>query len=504
MLSSRLRRWCARCVACLPVWIGACGSSAVHNQREAEIASVMARADQALILNRPLLVAGKYARMSTTLYDYYRGGVPVFAHDWRAVSQGIAKSDFALAAPLVLSTSDAHPENFGLLLGADGKLSLEPNDFDGADLVPYLWDLRRLAVGMLIGAQQSNPTDPVARAAVRDREGDVVRAVARGYLDTIRAQAKQRQRTRITDGLDNPVLVDLFRRGNKDLAARDELAQLTELDGNGQRHLLRGPPDASDPQEVLAELPSWAYAALPAVLAEYRMSLIQPPSAKALQLLDAARLFGKGVASWPRMKILLLLRGDTDAPDDDLILELKELGDSGVGAWRPPGVYFDSVQERVLNTSRKLWSTPDAEPLWGTASYFGFPVQLRRESEAHKTLRTDRFEDTEGTPEAIIGLAQILGSLLAELHSTPSPVSKAPAKAIAERIGTRDAEFIEEQLRIATSYADQVTRDLTDFRRALSDLGPDLGVPRAGASGSSADLAALLGTPPSPPEPTAP
>lgn len=463
----------------------------------------MARADQALIMNRPVFVAGKYARMSTTLYDYYRGSVPVFAHDWRAVSQGVAKSDFALAAPLVLSTSDAHPENFGLLLGADGKLSLEPNDFDGADLVPYLWDLRRLAVGMLIGAQQSNPTDPDARAAVRAQEADVVRAVARGYVDSIRAQAKRLQRTRITDGLGNPLLVDLFRRGNRDLESRDELAQLTELDGNGQRHLLRGPPDSSDPQEVLADLPSWAYAALPAVLTEYRESLIFPPSVEALQLLDAARLFGKGVASWPRLKILLLLRGDTDAPDDDLILELKELGDSGVAGWRPPGVYYDSVQERVRMTTWRLWSHPDAEPLWGTASYFGFPVQLRRESEAQKTLRTDRFEDAEGTPESIIGLAHILGGLLAEMHSKPSPVSEAPAKAIAERIGTRDAEFSEEQLRVATAYADQVTRDLTDFRRALSDLGPDLGVPRSG-SGSSPDLAALLGAPPSPPEPTAP
>lgn len=139
----------------------------------------MARADQSLIENRPRLVAGKYARMSTGVYDYYRGSVPVFEHDWREASQGIARSDFALAAPLVLSTSDAHPENFGLLLGSDGRLALEPNDFDGADLVPYLWDLRRLAVGMLIGAQQSNPTDADARAAVRARQDDVVRAVAR-------------------------------------------------------------------------------------------------------------------------------------------------------------------------------------------------------------------------------------------------------------------------------------------------------------------------------------
>lgn len=466
----------------------------------------MARADQSLIENRPRLVAGKYARMSTGVYDYYRGSVPVFEHDWREASQGIARSDFALAAPLVLSTSDAHPENFGLLLGSDGRLALEPNDFDGADLVPYLWDLRRLAVGMLIGAQQSNPTDADARAAVRARQDDVVRAVARGYLDGIRAQARQRQRTRITDGLANPILVDLFRRGNKDLASRDELDQLTELEASGRRRLLRGPPDSSDPQEVLADLPRWAYDALPAVLSEYRLGrLIDPPSADALQLLDAARLFGKGVASWPRLKILLLLRGDTDAPDDDLILELKELGDAGVSGWRPPGVYFNDVQERIRMTTWRLWSRKDAEPLWGTASYFGFPVQLRRESEAQKTLRTDRFEDAEGTPEAIIGLARILGGLLAELHATPSDVSAAPAKAIAGRIGTRDEAFIDEQLQVALAYADQVTRDLTDFRRALADLGLDLGLPqRPGAPRAKPDLEALLGAPPSPPNPVAP
>lgn len=58
--------------------------------------------------------------------------------------------------------------------------------------------------------------------------------------------------------------------------------------------------------------------------------MIAPPPPSFFQIEDAARELGSGVASFPRVRVLVLVRGPTASPDDDVILpEIKELG----GAW---------------------------------------------------------------------------------------------------------------------------------------------------------------------------
>src|SRR5262245_44381739 len=98
--------------------------------RAAEVASVMAEADLALIRSRPALVAGKYRRMAGDPFSYYRGSLSVFRHDWEAGAFGLSASRYGTppgsgtATPLPLALGDAHPENFGLLRAQDGSFAL--------------------------------------------------------------------------------------------------------------------------------------------------------------------------------------------------------------------------------------------------------------------------------------------------------------------------------------------------------------------------------------------
>jgi hypothetical protein len=239
------------------------------------------------------------------------------------------------------------------------------------------------------------------------------------------------------------------------------------------RALRRGVIDPEEPTATLADLPPWAVASLPALFERYRATLREPPEAAYFTVLDAARQFGSGVASLPRIRLLVLVRGPTDAPDDDVIVEVKEQTDSITPGGVPPGVYFDNVSSRVLAARDALWSRPDADPRWGAALWFGLPVQLRTETEAAKSLRVARMTGALGTPDAL-----------------PSP---APHAAVIAR--APDA-FADEQADLSVRYAAQVFDDHARFQRLIAALGPTLGALPSPDDVASSPVRALFGTPP--------
>lgn len=450
-----------------------------------------ARADMPLLRSRPAHVAGKYALMAADPYSFLRGTVPLYLHDFRNNRDGIGTSAFASDTPLVLSLGDAHVENFGVLLAEGGAPALEPNDFDGADRAPYLFDVRRLAVTMAVVARLSNDDDPDARVAATAAARDLAFEAARSYAASIHGFAAGAPREPVADPGGSVILEDLFERSLEDAQDRAELGELTAVT-NGERRLLRGAVDPEEPEHLLRDVPRWFLDALPATMEAYRGSLLDPPPSGFFTVLDAARELGSGVASYPRVRVLVLVRGPTDAADDDLILELKELPDSMAPAHAPPEVAFDTVQARILGTSRAAWADPAAAPLWGASEIGGFPVQIRLESEGQKTLRVRRLRGDRGTVPALTDLATRLGALLARVHAAP-PVKDAesPAAELAAVIGEDLDAFGADHADVADRAAAGVLEDFARFEAALDALGPTLGIPADPAAAPPADLAAL-------------
>jgi uncharacterized protein (DUF2252 family) len=457
--------------------VTSCSESSVDARRGA-VVDAMVAADQSFIRARPQLVAGKYARMASDLYGYYRGSVPVYAHDAHDGRSPIARDMFTVDTPLVQALGDAHPENFGTLWASDDSVALEPNDFDAADLLPFRYDLRRLTTGMVIAAHVAQVDATAHRSIARE--------VAASYRAAMNDYAQGAAPVRVTDATD-PILADVFKRARRDRKdPAKTLEQSTALQGT-TRTLRRGVLDPADPNNVYEDLPSHAFALLPSVIAEYRKTLVDARDDAYFTVLDAVRELGSGVASWPKIRGIILLRGPSDDPNDDVLLEIKELGDSGSGNALPPTVFFDDVRARVLFSTRRAWGRPDAEPLWGTSTWVGLPVQLRLESEGNKTVRTSRMTGKLGTPEALTALSHVLGGLLARVHAS-YPASGAQAIARAMNDG-----FADEEADVAVKYADVVVADYQRFKDALADLGPTLGVPYDPADQPSGDVAALIG-----------
>ncbi len=468
-----------------------CGETTLDDVRQAEMINVVTSADEALLRTRPNLVAGKYARMAASPYDFFRGTVPLSWHDYQNNRFDFGNSSFALDGPLTPVLGDPHPENFGTLLDAEGNLGLEPNDFDSADFAPYLWDLRRLTTGVALAARLTNSDDPMAHETTSSASREIARSAAESYARAILAFSGGLERTSFTEAADDPILEDLFSRAAEGLADRTELEDLTALE-NGRRVLRRGVLDPEEPTARHVDLPDWAYAALPETLNRYRASLLNPPEATYFDLLDAARVLGSGVASWARIRVVLLVRGPTDAPDDDVLLELKELNDSGLGGHYPPFIHYDDVQERIRMTSRAAWARPDAEPLWGTSEWLGLPCQIKRESAAHKTIRVRRMIEERGTPEALQSLARHLGQVLARAHTGTPKNAEWVARDIAYVIQRDSTAFANEQADIGDRYAQRVLADYELFRLALHDRGPHLGLSQDTNDVVSPDVAAIF------------
>jgi hypothetical protein len=333
--------------------------------------------------------------------------------------------------------------------------------------------VRRLTTGLVLFARLSSPSHPEANQAARGAERDIARAAAQGYAAALLARASGAAPVRYTaDASPSAAVRDLLQKAQRDGAARQELGDLTVLDANG-RHLRRGVYDPAAPLNVLASLPEEAMAALPAALLAYPASLPVALPAADVAVLDAVQEFGSGTASWPRLRLLVLLRGPTDAPEDDEIVELKEMIDPGLAAWTQPAVVADSVQARVQTATRLAWARPDADPRWGTSTWLGLPVQLKSESAGFKTVKVEKLQGALGTPRALSDLASELGALLARVHAaTPDP---AALPAVAAALRPDPDGFADEQADAAVAYADRVDGDWALFQQALAALGPTLG-----------------------------
>ena len=88
----------------------------------------------------------RYGRMLVSPFTFYRGGALIMAVDLAATP----RSGFA-----VQCCGDAHLSNFGLYASPERRLVFDINDFDETLPGPWEWDVKRLAVSVLVAARHN-------------------------------------------------------------------------------------------------------------------------------------------------------------------------------------------------------------------------------------------------------------------------------------------------------------------------------------------------------------
>src|SRR4051794_32248685 len=94
----------------------------------------------------PELVPVRYGRMLVSPFTFYRGAAKLMARDLATTPR---------SGLTVQCCGDAHLSNFGVFASPERRLMFDINDFDETLPGPWEWDVKRLAVSMLIAARDN-------------------------------------------------------------------------------------------------------------------------------------------------------------------------------------------------------------------------------------------------------------------------------------------------------------------------------------------------------------
>jgi uncharacterized protein (DUF2252 family) len=439
---------------------GKAARAEVPRSRQGEYEPPAHRADPIELLEAqaktrvPELVPIRYGRMLVSPFAFYRGAAKVMAGDLA----GTPRSGLT-----VQCCGDAHLSNFGVFASPERRLVFDVNDFDETLPGPWEWDVKRLAVSMLIAARDNGYTarqgdeivlETVAqyRKAMRDFAAMGNLAVWYAHLDVETFLKEHRAELK----------PKLAKRTEEDLAKarmHDSMFALSKLTDrvNGRSEIVDRSP-LIVPLRVLVpgdQQEQWLQS-LHTLFRTYRESLEHDRRVllEGFKLMDFARKV-VGVGSVGTRAWIVWLSGRDSS--DPLFLQIKE-AEASVLEEHVGKSQVRSHGERVVRGQRLMQAASDIFLGWvhvttaadGVArDYYGRQLKDWKGS----------VEVEQMSPKAMAAYGRLCGWTLARAHARSGD-----RIAIASYLGSRTA-FDRALLEFSKAYADQNERDY----RALAD-----------------------------------
>jgi uncharacterized protein (DUF2252 family) len=409
----------------------------------------------------PGLVPIRYGRMLVSPFTFYRGAALLMAQDLATTPR---------SGLTVHCCGDAHLSNFGLFGSAERRMLFDINDFDETLPGPWEWDVKRLAVSMLIAARDNG-----YKRKYQDR---AVLKTVQAYRKAMHEFAAMKNLEVWYSRLDvEEVLAkyseelepEALKRTEKNVAkarTRDSMAafaKLTEIVDGEARIVDQSPlivpvnvlADGAD-RDALLE-------ALRALIRQYRDTLISDRRVllEQFRLVDFARKV-VGVGSVGTRAWIALLMGRDDR--DPLFLQMKEAQPSVLEQFLGPSG-FANHGERVVTGQRLMQASSDiflgwlnvTSPLDGESRDF-YGRQLK---DWKGSAEIDRMR-----PQAMAVYGRMCGWTLARSHARSGD-----RIAIASYLGTSDT-FDRAILAFADAYHDQNEQDHRALRAAVPSRSP--------------------------------
>jgi uncharacterized protein (DUF2252 family) len=319
------------------------------------------RADPVELLERqaqtrvPELVPIRYGRMLVSPFTFYRGAAMIMAHDLAATPR---------SGLTVQCCGDAHLSNFGVFASPERRLMFDANDFDETLPGPWEWDVKRLAVSMLIAARDNGFRGKEQDRIVRDTVGAYRAAMAEfaamANLDVWYSHLDIESAIRDYGSQFKPAIVKRTQKNLAKARTKDSLAAFSKL-----THVVDGKARIVDQSPLIVPVDQLAQGReredileeLQQLLRDYRESLAidRRVLLEQFDLTDLARkVVGVGSVG-TRAWIALLLGRDGQDP---LFLQMKEAEASVLEEVLGPSE-FSNHGQRVVVGQRLMQATSD-------------------------------------------------------------------------------------------------------------------------------------------------
>jgi uncharacterized protein (DUF2252 family) len=319
------------------------------------------RADPVELLERqaqtraPELVPIRYGRMLVSPFTFYRGAAMIMAHDLAATPR---------SGLTVQCCGDAHLSNFGVFASPERRLMFDANDFDETLPGPWEWDVKRLAVSMLIAARdngfRAKEQDRIVRDTVAAYRAAMAEFAAMNNLDVWYSHLDIESAIRDYGSHFKPAIVKRTQKNLAKARTKDSLAAFSKL-----THVVDGKPRIVDQSPLIVPVDQLAQGRerddileeLHQLLRDYRESLAidRRVLLEQFDLTDLARkVVGVGSVG-TRAWIALLLGRDGEDP---LFLQMKEAEASVLEEVLGPSE-FSNHGQRVVVGQRLMQATSD-------------------------------------------------------------------------------------------------------------------------------------------------
>ncbi|HSA48675.1 MAG TPA: DUF2252 domain-containing protein [Yinghuangia sp.] len=412
--------------------------------RQQLIVDVLEDAFADLMAADPRAFRGKFRKMAADPFAFYRGSACLFYADMTKAPDPWADE----RAGAVWIHGDLHAENFGTYLNADGKLVFNVNDFDEAYVGPFIWDVQRFAASLaLIG---------YAKALSDDLIGDLVAGYARAYRTQILLLTDDAAgaQTALTLNTASGPLLDVLHRAR--LQTRVALLdEQTVIDGYDRRFSLTGGAFALD--EATRRTVLEAFGRYLSTTPETTRSR---PDTYEVKDIVGRRGVGIGSAGLPSYN--LLIEGNTEALENDVILYMKQ-GQTPAASRHvtDPEVraYFKHEGHRTVISQRALQA--HADPWLGYTDIDGVGQLVAEVSPYANDLDWSSLNEPDDIRSVVEYLARATATMHAAADEGGSGHSLVPFStehAIREAIEPDEEAFVAHIVDFAHTYAAR-TRD---------------------------------------------
>ncbi|MEL6179431.1 MAG: DUF2252 family protein, partial [Myxococcota bacterium] len=348
----------------------------------------------------------------------------------------------------------------------------------------WVYDLRRLALSVWVMAAMLRDGN-LATFDPTTLSGQV----AVGYAEEIASMRSGQPPLAIRDGAEfGAIIDDLLRRAQRDGEILEELDDYTRIEGD-TRVMFYGTVEERSAPDVIGDevfsLSAEEEAIVRLGLVHYPDTLEVQVSPESMALKGASRRYGAGVSSYPVLRFYVLVEGPTPSPDDDWLLEFKEINNPnllpGLVQWPPRR--FRHNGERVVSHQRALQESRLNDPLLGHYEAGPIPIRVRHRTKYQKGIGVDRImeklSEGEWSEEDIRAFVRLSGRLLARTHGQAKTLNGQEALAvIAETLEGQSGTLETETAQFLETYGPATLEDAARLDAIVTEHGPLLGYRR--------------------------